>query len=180
MRHLRIIIALTALLTPLVGRAADKGGEFAMQGAGMLSCERFMEERKNESKVFWNIGGWIDGYLTGYNNYRADTYDITTHAPKDSASAFTSLLTGHCRENPEDRIGVVIKTLAQELHPIRLRKHSSIKDVNIDGDSYQIYEKTLTKMQRILQRRGEYDGEVDGEYGPKMRNALTRILHAVA
>ena len=50
-------------------RAVDDSGQFAMKGAGFLPCKVFVLEREKRSKIYYMIGGWIEGYLSAYNKY---------------------------------------------------------------------------------------------------------------
>jgi hypothetical protein len=58
--------------------AADKDGRFAIRGPGLMTCGEYVQAREARSPLYHQFGGWLDGYLTGVNQYRAATYDITT------------------------------------------------------------------------------------------------------
>ena len=155
-----------------------RGIGFATQGVGRISCERFLREREESSKLYWNIGGWIDGFLTGYNAYVPDTYDITAYAPRDSADSFSILLARHCNSNPEDAIGLVVKSIAEQLHPVRLQKEGSIVEVEVADNTYTLYRETISTVQKILSEEGLYDGKIDGQYGPKTKAAVQAFQHS--
>lgn len=147
-------------------------GAFATQGVGRLSCERFLREREAGSKLYWNIGGWIDGFLSGYNAYVPDTFDITAYAPLDSADSFVVLLARHCRNNERDPIAHVVKSIADQLHPIRLKKPSEIVAIKVNGENKEIYGETILMVQKALKRLDHYEDRVDGTFGPNTKRAL--------
>jgi hypothetical protein len=173
-------IALVALVPCIANSApieADDGATrtFAVQGVGLVSCERFLQERQGNTKLYWNIGGWIDGFLTGYNAYVPETYDISAYAPRQSADSFTILLARYCQNNKMSPIGPVIKSIADQLHPIRIKNPSDIVEIEIEGQSYDLYRETLRMAQRNLRRLDYYDGKVDGVFGAKTRAAIERF-----
>jgi len=169
---------LPLLLAPVTVLAADQRGDFAMQGIGRVSCEVFLQEREKNSKLYWNIGGWIDGYLTGYNVHVDDTYDITSYAPMDAADSFVILLARHCQNNPDDPVGVIVKALSEQMHETRLQQADKVVQVKVDGRTYALYPTVIARMKGTLKDLGYYDGPVDGGFGPAVESALRRYQEA--
>jgi hypothetical protein len=173
-------IALVALVPCIANSApieADDGATrtFAVQGVGLVSCERFLQERQGNTKLYWNIGGWIDGFLTGYNAYVPETYDISAYAPRQSADSFTILLARYCQNNKMSLIGPVIKSIADQLHPIRLKGTSEIVQIKLEGQKYELYRETLRMVQKTLSKLEYYDGGIDGVFGDKTQAAIERF-----
>lgn len=163
------------MLVPVTSLAATSNQNYAVQGVGRIACEQFLAERESGSKLYWNIGGWIDGFLTGYNAYVPNTYDITPHAPHDSADSFVVLLTRHCASNRQDPIGMIVRALAEQMHSFRIQQVTEATEVEVAGETYVIYPNVIARIQEILRDKGLYDGAVDSAYGPELRNALQRF-----
>ncbi|MBK5925765.1 hypothetical protein CCR87_00060 [Rhodobaculum claviforme] len=146
-----------------------------MKGVGRLSCTQFLTERAAGSDLYWNIGGWIDGYASAYNAYVPETYDISPHAPGTAADTFSVFLAKHCEQHPQDPIGLVLKSLLERLHAIRVTDRSEVTTVAVDGKTYQVYASVLAHVQQALIRDGYYDGTMDGKFGPKLQAALSKF-----
>lgn len=163
---------LPIVLVPGLTAAADAQGNFAMKGTGRLSCEVFLEERESKSKLYWNVGGWIDGYITGHNVQAEGTFDAVPFVPLDTADAMVVLLARHCQANPGDPIGLVIKAMVDEMRPVHLQEQSEVVEVEVKGQSYRLYRQMIGDMQRTLADLGHYDGAIDNAFGPNTRAAL--------
>lgn len=166
------------VMVPATVLAATPEGQFAVQGIGRLSCDAFLEEREKKSNLYWNVGGWIDGYLTAYNVHVDETFDITPYAPTDSADSFVVLLARHCQSHGEDPIGLVVKALADEMHDKRLKRSEDAVRVDVDGRAYAVYPSMIEQLQRTLKDLGHYDGAVDGSFSDKLKTALQRYQKA--
>ena len=68
---------LAATLMSLEAHAADSGGQFSVEGIGGSTCENFVTAKSESSNAYYAFLGWLDGYMTGINQYAPETYDIT-------------------------------------------------------------------------------------------------------
>lgn len=162
-------LALSCLLTPLTLAAADKEGNFAVEGAGLASCENFVAERAKKSNVYWMFGGWLDGYVTAINQFAPDTYDIT---PWETTDLLTALIENHCKQNPNHNFFFVANALAGRLMEERLQSKSPPVEAKAGNQSTMVYQETLRRAQQALKDRGHYSGTIDGLYGPQTQKAL--------
>ena len=165
-------LLLAAVLWPSVAQSATPDNQFALKGVGRLTCEQFLTERTAGSEVYWNIGGWIDGYASAYNAYVPETYDISAHAPGTAADTLSVFMARHCEQNTQDPIGLVLKSLLDRLHAIRITDRSDVTTVAVNGETYHVYASVLKHVQQTLIRDGYYDGAPDGKFGPKLQTAL--------
>ena len=168
MKFLRLLPYLLLLHTT-GAFAADDGGKFAMKGAGFLPCKIYVSERQKKSDIYYMIGGWLEGYLSAYNKYNENTYDLTSF---ETLELLLLVMENHCTSNPGDRLYSVINSLIIKLYPDRLQRDSP-KVVIEEGERKTIlYRETIRRMQGELTRLGLFKGEVDGRFTDATRSAL--------
>jgi hypothetical protein len=166
------LIILALALVPMQAGAASQDRKFAVEGLATMPCETFLKERSENSKLYWNAGGWIDGFLTAYNAYVDDTFDLTIFAPNDAADLFARLVARHCRNNPSDQMGLVVKTLAEQMHDIRLEQAETPVELTVADQSYSLYPTAIKRMKTFLANKGLYDGPIDAEFSGRLQTAL--------
>ncbi|MGH7390145.1 MAG: peptidoglycan-binding domain-containing protein [Candidatus Rokuibacteriota bacterium] len=149
--------------------AADGEGRFSIRGAGLLACETYVKERSVQSKAYYVIAGWLDGYLTALNQFSPDTYDAT---PFESTELLTYVIDGHCKKHPQDRLFPLVNTILVRLKNERLRTFSPFVTVKVGERQTRVYEEVVRRAQQELARRGHYRGKVDGKFGPAVEQAL--------
>jgi hypothetical protein len=167
-KPLRFIPSLVILFLALPA-GADPGERFAIRGAGLLQCSNFVEERDKESPAYMMIGGWIDGYITAINQYREDTYDITSY---EGTELIARLVDNHCRKNPDDRLFTVINALMERIDEHRVRESVESVTVRAGQQSTQLYKSTVLRIQHALEARGQYVGPTHGRFTPAVKEAL--------
>jgi len=168
MRYAAIVIFLWCGVTGLA-LAADKEGRAAIKGAGVGTCKQYLEAREKQTREYYLFGGWLDGYLSGQNQYLEDTFDI---APWQSTDILASFLAAYCDKNPDTRFYQAAFSMVQALREDRLRTTSRLIPVEYGGHKTLIYVEALRRVQRALQDQGMYKGALDGDYGPGTRAAL--------
>lgn len=57
----------------------------------------FSEARKEQDDVYFVTAAWVDGYITGVNQYAAGTYDIS---PFESTELLMAIVDHHRLEHP--------------------------------------------------------------------------------
>ena len=87
----------TATFMSTEARAADSGGQFAVEGIGGSTCESFVAAKSESSDAYWMFLGWLDGYMTGIKQYAPETYDIT---PWQSQNLLAALFEKFCARDP--------------------------------------------------------------------------------
>ena len=152
--------------------AADAQGGFSIRGAGLLSCDVYLKERAEQSKEYLMIGGWLDGYITGVNQYARETYDATSF---ESTELLTLIIENHCRKQPKDRLYTVVNSLLIKLQQDRLRSGSNLVQVKVGGRETILYKEVVRRMQQALNALGKYQGQADGQFNPPTQKALSEF-----
>ena len=165
-----LIGALLILLVPGTGRANDGNNQFAVEGAGRLDCASFTKARADKgSAEYQRLIGFVEGYLSAANRYEPNTFDLS---PWHNAAAFDLILEKHCSENPDEVMIAVVQKMVGALRPLRVANFSPLVEVGTGENRAFVYETILRRTQAALRSRGLYDGEEDGNFSPKMRDAL--------
>lgn len=108
-------MALVAL-SPSVLQAADRDGHYVVKGAGTASCADYADAYDDKAGDFLLYLGWLGGYLTAVNEYRAETYDI---AAWESVGLLAEYLDGHCERHPDQQLSNAARQLVKGLAPDR-------------------------------------------------------------
>ncbi|SHN52377.1 peptidoglycan-binding domain-containing protein [Erythrobacter sanguineus] len=165
-------------VAPLVAaNAQDNPRQFAVEGAGMLTCERFIAARGDTtSPDYQRMIGFIEGYLSAANLYEPDTFDLT---PWHNAAALDLIVENHCAQHPEDRLVGVTQRMVGGLRPYRIARFSQMLEVGDGQNRAFVYETILRRAQAALQLRGLYSGAEDGTYTPALRDAFRDFQRSV-
>ena len=103
------ILAFAAMILPSDwSRAADESGEFRAFGAGLLSCQRWLDDRRERNPSADQSEMWVAGYLTAYNEFVHRNRDIIH--PYDGAYVL-KWLDDYCRKRPENELVVAAREL---------------------------------------------------------------------
>lgn len=173
-------VAAALVFTGVVGSgwaaAADNSGNFAVRGAGLVTCELYQRERQAQSAAYLVTAAWVDGYITATNQHMADTYDVASF---ESTELLAEVLAAHCADHPQDRVFPVVNNLLEKLYQDRLRKRSHKQAVTADGRSVELYEETIRRVQRALAQRNFYQGPVSGRFNQDTRAAVQAFQRSV-
>lgn len=157
------------LINAQAALAADASGNFAMKGAGFLPCKVYVAEREKKSRVYYMIGGWVEGFLSAHNKYSFDTYDVLSF---ESLELVLSVMQNHCQSNPADRLYAVLNSIVLKITPDRLEKESPRVEFKVGDRTGVLYRETIRRMQAELTRLGLYKDEVDGRFTDATSAAL--------
>ena len=150
--------------------AQEETQQFAVEGAGMLTCERFIAARgDNASPDYQRMIGFVEGYLSAANLYEPNTFDLT---PWHNAVALDMILEHHCAQYPEDRLVSVTQRMVVGFRPLRVARFSPLLEVGDGQNRAFVYETILRRAQAALQIRGLYSGPEDGQFTPALRQAF--------
>lgn len=158
-----------ALVLAYSTHAADDQERFAIRGAGVLDCKSYLEEVERKGNAYYMLGGWIDGYLTAYNQFQPDTYDGTSF---ETTELLAAVIAGHCQSNPEHRFYAIIASLLREIHKDRMQSQSEPVVIKVGDQQTALYQTTLRRVQQRLTDLGHYNGGVDGQFGDGTSAAL--------
>ena len=149
--------------------AAQADGAFAVDGIGIWTCQRFIDEKAKNSNYYFMFGGWIDGYLTAINAYSSDTYDLTSWETTDLLLA---LIERNCKERLDEPFIAMVRGLANKLKETRLTENSPVVDASVGGKTIKLYKATVERLQQALLDGGYFAGGVDGQFGPNTQTAI--------
>lgn len=169
MKRLRIQIILLASVVPLGALAATDGGRYAIRGAGLVDCQAFLAEQQKRSPEYLMMGGWIDGYITGLNQYTDDTYDATSF---ESTELFVEIVKNHCEKNPADRLFSVVNSIITQRWESRIKYETRLVGVTLGEKSVQIYRATIVRIQERLATKGFLKTPPSGAFDAETVNAL--------
>lgn len=167
------VMTLVALLGSLAVRgglqAADEEGQAAIRGIGGLPCKRFVQAQEGDAALYRQFGGWMNGYLSAYNQAAEQTFDIASWASADSLAA---VLLQHCRKHPDLPFHGGVNALIRWLESDRLPSSSPVVELRQGERTVRVYRAALRRAQQALQQRGYYHDAVDGVYGPRTGAAI--------
>jgi hypothetical protein len=167
----QVLFSTLALLIGTGAQAADSEGRFAVKGAGISECSRYVEEWEKKSEVFYAYGGWIEGYITATNQYLPETYDI---APWETTTLLAALLAEHCKKAPELPFIHAVRAMIAAIRDERLQESSVLIMAESGDRGVRLYREIIRRLQAGLKDAGLYAGEADGLYNEATRGAITR------
>ena len=112
------VLVVGLLVMPTGSYGMDSNNRYVTRGIGGRSCEEYNQTWENLSSRsrFWN---WVSGYVTAYNRWTPNTYDIMGKRDIDSLRGW---LDNYCKENPHKSFDDAVGALMSELHPKRLKE----------------------------------------------------------
>jgi len=164
-----ILLVTISLLITQGAVAADSKGQFGIRGAGLITCAIYEKEREAKSEAYLMTAGWIDGYISGSNQYAPETYDLLSF---ETTELLTAILAKHCQTHPKDRVFAVLKSLFEKLHQDRLQSLSQKTEVAMGERKVSLYVEVLKRVQEKLAARGLYKGKMTGDYDQPTIDAM--------
>ena len=105
-----------ALLAPVAARAADKDGNFQILGAGVVSCQRYLDSGIEDHR---NVEIWWAGYVSAMNRTTDDTWGLTGgKAPAD----VNKMIEDECSGHPQELLGIAVHNVLEQLYKTRTRE----------------------------------------------------------
>ncbi len=169
--HSTLVILLSIFICNWV-QAADAEQSYAIKGAGVVSCERYVTALDEKSKEYISFAAWIDGYITAFNQFQPETFDI---APWQSTLLLTQALGRHCKKNPETRFFKTLMMMLQALNANRLQKRSDVVKIRSNNKTLMIYKEVVKMMQTRLNKLNGTEIKVDGVFGSSTEAELRRF-----
>ncbi len=166
----------TALVSSLIiinisaAYAGDVNGRYAIRGAGLLSCKTFIEERSKQSPAYMMIGGWMDGYITAYNQLQDNTFDVTSY---ETTELLSVVINRHCVNNLNDILAPVLNSLLTRLHANRIKTASPYITINVGKYNGSLYVQTIKEIQRRLTQKGLYKKTANGLWNDETQTAIS-------
>lgn len=171
-----LALCIVVLASVRVAAAAGQKGQYGIRGAGLVTCQVYNQQRKARSSAYDAIGGWMDGYITGMNQYAGDTYDA---APFETTELYAALVSEYCEKHPETPIFTVLNSLVKYHWKDRLRAPSPKVEVAAGGQEVMLYGGVIRQVQQRLSQRGFYHGKLTDSYGPSVRKAMAAFQRSI-
>ncbi len=153
-------------MTAVVAHGADEQGQYFVKGLGSLTCEQYLVEMANASPTHVMFRSWLNGYLTAYNTFVANTYDI---APGSNVEGLSNAMASICQNMPEAMFASGAQALADALVPQRQVAMAAADSATPPSGSDEM---SIIDVQQALRDQGYFDGDVDGLLGPATGAAL--------
>ncbi len=135
---------------------ADVDSKFAVKGAGISTCKRYLDAYEEKKELYYTYGGWLDGYITGANQHLGDTYDI---APWQSTGLLLTMMASNCKKHQDMSFYQVAQLMVQELVKTRI-KSAGRYGVIQGGSPVPLHEEIVRRIKSALKDRGFYDGNI--------------------
>ena len=161
---------LLMLMVSMPSLSSDKSGKFAVKGVGGSTCQQYVAAIKQKSPRVNSYSGWVNGYMSSYNQLSPDTFDTQFW---ENNRLLMSVLENNCKKNPKQLFYVGVISLAKSMSANRIRKLSPTVTSKAGDRSYSMYRETLRRVQQVLAKQGLYRGKLDGMWGPGTKKAIT-------
>lgn len=161
MKVLKIVILIVAAVAVFQLGAADRSGKFAVKGAGKRSCTDFVTSYDEKNTDYYLYGGWLEGFVSSYNQFQDKTYDAV---PWQTTELMLALLHRYCKSNEKVAFLTAVNRLLKSLFPARITTESDIVEVAFKQNKSYYYKDVIVVVQQRLKELGFYQGETDGNY----------------
>jgi len=153
---LRPVFFALALAGPVF--AADSEGNFAIKGAGLQTCAAFLAAYEARSTDLGLYSGWIDGFLTGQNQYRDGVFDL---ASWETTQILLALTQSSCGQVPgETRFIDGFAQVMRLMRPNALTAQDTASVAQLGDSAVVLYDTVMIRMKTSLAAAGYYPGDV--------------------
>ncbi len=166
-----VIVLLCTMFAGASAHAADDSGNFAIKGGGQQSCSALATAYDTKSSDLALYAGWVDGYLTGINQYTAQTYDMAAWQTSETLLAMTYAV---CKQLPSDKR--VIDGFVEVVRAIqsgRIAKMDTLIALVHEGKGTATYASVIIKMKDRLKSLGFDPGSTDDSFDAQTASALS-------
>jgi hypothetical protein len=168
-KFLRTLLALLFIFITSNSYSADKKQSYAIKGAGIITCEQYVEFTSNKSPEFVSLAGWIDGYITAFNQFQDDTFDV---APWQSTFLLTQAIKRHCNKHPQEKFFNALTAMLKVLAPARLLDGSEIVEISSGGKKLRMYKDIVKRIQQKINTLHKSRLPIDGIYSRQTEQQL--------
>lgn len=155
-----LYILFTYLLCSNQAISADNDNKFAVKGAGKRTCADFIQASKQKSTDYYLYGGWLEGYLSAYNQFQKNNFDVT---PWQTTELLLVLLNQHCVKNNDVKFLSAASSLIKTLFPIRLKQEDNLVKIQVAGTESYYYQTIIERAKFRLKKLGyEVDMQSNG------------------
>jgi len=168
---LRFSLVVLALFMSCTVNANDNN-KFTIKGAGAVSCQQYISAVVENQARLVSFVGWLEGYLSFYNESTVNTVDI---APWQSSEYLSKALFAHCKKKPELPFFTAVKYMIAALKEQRLESASEMVAVAKSGKQTYYYREIIKRAQIALNTLLGEDINTDGTFGPATEQALKQF-----
>jgi len=163
-----IAILIISLFLQSPAFAADENKAFAIKGAGITDCKRFVESASKRDNLYFMYGSWLEGYMTASNLHLKQTFDI---APWQSTQLLLKVIESICKKNPTSKFHQVANSMISELSKQRLDVGRKYIDVN--GDRKYVYqEEVIRRIKLALKKKDLFTGEINSNFDDELVKSI--------
>lgn len=163
-----------ALCAP--AKAADDLGNFAIKGGGQQTCGALLKAYETKSTDLGLYAGWVDGYLTGINQFTPQTYDMAAWQSSDTLLAMTQAV---CKQLPaEKRVIDAFIEVVRAIQSGRIAKMDTLIALMHEGKGTATYASVIIQMKARLLDQGFDPGSSDDSFDALTAKALTEFQKA--
>ena len=148
---MKTFIFLFILSISLNSYAADIDGKFAVKGAGKHDCSSFIKAAQIKNTDYYLYGGWVEGFISSYNQFQPNSFDIT---PWQTTELILALLESHCRDNPKTKFLTATNSLIKTVFPIRLKNESNYVKIQVNESQMYFYQEIIKRSKKRLEKLG--------------------------
>lgn len=180
-RRAAFVAALYASAQVGAAVAADGDGRYAVDGAGRTACSNFIAARaaaadgEAAAGAYRVYAGWIEGYVTAFNHFQSDTFDLT---PWQTVELLGAKLAQFCEGQPETQFNDALNLLAQSLYGDRLKEASPVVQLRASGQAVAMYKAMLPRLHAALVAADTDPGPATDQFTPAMAAALKAYQEA--
>lgn len=164
------------VLTVSLAEAADKQGQYAVRGVGLVSCKLFISEKAARGDVYLMTAAWVDGYISGTNQHADNTYDVLSF---ESTELLMNVLEKHCKQYPDDPVFGVVASLFKKLQSDRLVSYSEKITIEEGKRNAQLYKEVVQRLQNALKDKGYYSGPANGSFTGETQAAVAKFQKSI-
>lgn len=138
--------------------SADNTGKFAVKGAGKKDCASFTKAMTEKNTDYYLFGGWIEGFISSYNQFQTENFDIT---PWQTTELLLAFLKVHCDKNPKTKFLTATNGLIKSIFPIRLTENSNFVKIQVGKNQSYFYQEIIERAKKRLKEMGYISGRTD-------------------
>lgn len=166
---MRRMVLVAVLVGAFSAHAADGEKRFAVKGAGVAPCSKFIELFDAKDNDVLLFAGWLTGYLTSSNQHAPNTFDL---APWQSTEVLLFLMRDLCGRAPEEQFYRVAAGMTQLLERDKVSVFSKGVEMTNGEHKAVLPREVVKQVQQRLKALNLYTGGVDGSFGPGTQQAI--------
>lgn len=150
--------------------AADQAGRFVLKGAANAGCNDYLKAYEDKPGGFLLYLGWLGGYITALNQYRNNTYDLTSW---ESMGLLAASLHSYCSSHPSASFFGASQRLVEALNADSLETFTPGIEVHNRGVTLTLNQPLVSRVHRQLAELGLYSGAPDASFGDDSKAAMS-------